>query len=179
MKAACIAILAGLTAAACGGKEAIPTAVDHPANPAAPSGQAAAPRTPDAAPRAAATSPDAAPSQPDAGGLAADDRAAYERARPVLEKYCAGCHTTAGKKKGKKKALRHFSMDTYPLTGHHAAEIGESVREVLGATGDKPTMPADHPGTVKGAELEAILDWAKAFDRAQETKPHEHHEGHH
>ncbi len=97
---------------------------------------------------------------------AAAEKAAYERARPIFEKHCASCHTTAGKGKRKKKALRHFSMDSYPFGGHHAAEIGEEIREVLGVTGEKPKMPADRPGSVTGADLDAIVEWSKAFDRA-------------
>jgi hypothetical protein len=94
-----------------------------------------------------------------------EELAAYEQARPVFVAYCAGCHTSKGAT-AKPEALEHFSMDSYPFGGHHASEITGAVREVLGATGSKPTMPADRPGAVKGEDLQRILSWADAADRA-------------
>lgn len=112
-------------------------------------------------------------------GLAASEpseRAAYERARPVFERYCASCHTSSA---GKRAALRHFTMDGYPFGGHHAAQISSTIREVLGASGQPATMPKDRAGVIQAEELRAILDWADAFDRAHaagndEAHHHEH-----
>ena len=169
-------------ASACGPKDVIPTAAHHPANPAAPVAAAPAVIADAGAPAvepAPTPQPDAA--VPATAAIAAAERTAYERAKPVLEKYCAGCHTSSGTKKAKKKALPHFSMDGYPFGGHHAEEIGANVREVLGATGEKPTMPADRPGAVKGDDLDAVLAWTKAFDAAHEAGLHGKAtpEGHH
>lgn len=90
---------------------------------------------------------------------------AYERARPLFERYCASCHTTHGER-SRRSALRHFNMDSYPLGGHHADEIGAMVRQSLGASGSPATMPRDRPGVIEGDELQVILEWADAFERA-------------
>jgi mono/diheme cytochrome c family protein len=110
----------------------------------------------------------------ESANLDAEEVAAYARARPVFEAYCASCHSHRGDSSDP-KALAHFSMDSYPLGGHHAAEIGGAIREVLGANGSKPTMPEDSPGAVKGPELELVLAWAEAFERAHPESNHEHH----
>lgn len=112
---------------------------------------------------------------PTPADLAAAERAAYDRARPVFEQYCAKCHTTAGRN-AKRASLSHFNMDSYPLGGHHAAEIGNTIREVLGATGEPPTMPRDNKGAVRGDDLALILAWAEAFDRAHPSQDHERQE---
>ena len=101
---------------------------------------------------------------------------AYERARPVFERYCASCHTSSA---GKRAALRHFTMDGYPFGGHHAAQISSTIREVLGASGQPATMPKDRPGVIQAKELRAILDWADAFDRAHAAGNHEEHHHEH
>lgn len=101
---------------------------------------------------------------------------AYERARPVFERYCASCHTSGA---GKRAALRHFTMDRYPFGGHHADQVSSTIREVLGASGQPPTMPKDRPGAIQGDDLRAILNWADAFDRAHaEANPSDHHHEH-
>jgi hypothetical protein len=145
--------VASLAQVGCGPKDVIPTAPNHPANADAPAGGSQ--------------------------DLAAAETAAYERAKPVFEKYCTMCHTSKGAKTSKAK-LEHFNMDTYPFGGHHAASIGETIREVLGATGKEATMPQNDPGAVKGAELEAIVEWSKAFDRSHAAGLHQHdgHDGH-
>jgi hypothetical protein len=97
---------------------------------------------------------------------AAVELAAYQAAKPVFDKYCAGCHVK-GERGAKKSALKHFDMTTYPFGGHHAGELGGEIREVLGATGKKPTMPMKNAGAVKGEELALILAWADAFDAAR------------
>ena len=95
-----------------------------------------------------------------------EETAAFEIAKPVFERHCFRCHTTAGQK-SKHKALDHLSMDQYPFGGHHADEAGKVVREVLGAdAGGKATMPSDDRGAVRGDDLAKILAWAAAFDRA-------------
>ena len=151
-------LLAALALSACAPRDTIPTT-----------------------PRPAAPSPSAAP--PD---LAAAEQAAYERARPVFEKYCARCHASAGAK-STEKTLGHFSIDRYPFGGHHAATAGATVREVLGVGGKAATMPKDDPGAVKGAELDAVVEWSKAFDASHAAGLHHHgdegeeheHEHHH
>ena len=102
---------------------------------------------------------------------APEETAAFEVARPVFERHCFRCHTTAGKK-SKHKALDHLSMDQYPFGGHHADEAGAAVREVLGADAHgKATMPSDDRGAVLGDDLAKILAWAAAFDRANAGAP--------
>jgi len=108
-----------------------------------------------------------------AGALS--EQEAYGRARPVFQQYCAICHTRASNKRG---ALRHFSMDTYPFGGHHADQMATTIREVLGTTGKRATMPRDRPGIVQGEELRLVLDWADAFDRAHPAAPAHQHGGH-
>jgi hypothetical protein len=116
---------------------------------------------------------------PGTGGQATDlasaETAAYERARPVFEKYCSKCHTKGGAK-AKAKTLVHFDMTSYPFGGHHAAEITAAVRHVLGIDGGKAVMPMDDPGAVKGAELDLIAAWADAYDKAHAS---DHHDGDH
>ncbi len=116
-------------------------------------------------------SPPSAEGEPD---LAAAERAAFDRARPVFERHCASCHASSGRG-AKTSSLSHFNMDGYPLGGHHAHEIASAIREVLGATGKRPTMPRDQPGAVKEQELELVLEWADAFDRSHAAGGHEHH----
>ena len=108
--------------------------------------------------------------------VAPAERQAYSRARPVFERYCAGCHTPGG---GNSEAVEHFNIGTYPFTGHHSHEVAETVRRALGATGKPATMPADRPGIVKGEELTRVLQWADAFDGAHPESAAEHHEHHH
>ena len=100
------------------------------------------------------------------------EQEAYERAKPVFQRYCAGCHTSSS---GKAEALRHFSMDSYPFGGHHADQVATTIRDVLGVTGKAATMPLDRPGAVRGEELRVILDWADAFDRAHPPSDHHGH----
>ncbi|MEP6865710.1 MAG: hypothetical protein ABJE66_34140 [Deltaproteobacteria bacterium] len=103
--------------------------------------------------------------------LLASERAAWETARPVFDKACASCHTNAGKKSAKKK-LDHFDMDTYPPGGHHTGTIGFTIRDVLGISGKKPTMPYDKPGSIKGDDLATIKAWTDAWESAEKAGAH-------
>ncbi len=112
-------------------------------------------------------------SDPKADALAAET-AAYDKAKPVFQKYCSTCHTKAGKKSGKKK-LDHFAMDAYPFGGEHTAFIGDHVRGVLGLSGKKATMPYDKPGSVKGDDLALVKAWADAWEAAEKAGAHPPH----
>lgn len=104
------------------------------------------------------------------------EQEAYERARPVFERYCASCHTSGT---GERAALRHLTMDRYPFGGHHADQISSTIREVLGADGQPATMPKDRPGAVRGDDLRIILEWAEAFERAHAAADHSEHRHEH
>jgi mono/diheme cytochrome c family protein len=117
---------------------------------------------------AAGAAPAAADPKPD---LLAAETAAWQAAKPAFEKACATCHTSAGKKATKKK-LAHFNFDAYPLGGHHTATIGFTIREVLGLSGKKPTMPFDKPGAVKGDDLASIKAWSDAWEAAEKAGVH-------
>jgi mono/diheme cytochrome c family protein len=114
-------------------------------------------------------------------GLLADEKAAFEKAKPAFEKYCAGCHTQ-GAKQATAKKLDHFNMTSYPFGGHHAATLGPTIRKVLAIGGGKATMPNGKPGIVTGDDLSAIAAWAKAWDAAEAggahppAPPHDHHD---
>ena len=110
-------------------------------------------------------------------GLLAGELAAFENAKPVFEKYCAKCHSKDGAKQSATKR-EHFEMTKYPFGGHHAMDVHNEIRKVLGVTGKKPTMPSDKPGVVKGEELELIKAWADAFDASHKGGAHEGHDAH-
>ena len=114
--------------------------------------------------------PDAAPPPPPdpaaiRAGLLAAEVAAYDAARPALERTCARCHVRGGKKASSGK-LKHFDMSAYPFKGHHVTEVGPKLREVLGADGGKATMPKDDPEQVTSEELALMLALATAWDAA-------------
>lgn len=115
---------------------------------------------------------------PNSEEILAAEKVAYERARPLLERHCAKCHTSSGSHRQKRKGLPHFSMDSYPFGGHHATEMAETIRDVLGQAGEDATMPKDDPGAVQGEELALILAWADAFERSHEAGLHKDHGGH-
>jgi hypothetical protein len=118
------------------------------------------------------------PAGEEPAALLAAEQEALALARPVLDKHCARCHSSGGKK-ARKNALSHFSMDSYPFGGHHATEIGEEIREVLGVEGKKKaTMPPDQPGVVQGDELALVVAWTEAFDRSHAAGLHDHGAGH-
>jgi hypothetical protein len=134
------------------------------------------PGAPDAGPPPSPADAGVAPSA-DAGTAVAppdplaEERAAYDRARPVFDRFCASCHV---RREGGRRtaALRHFDMSTYPFGGHHAGELASTIRHVLGADGSRPTMPRDDPGAVQGNDLALIRAWADAYDRAHAAGVH-------
>ena len=150
-----------LALAACVG-DPVPTSLSHPASPKAPSVA------------------DVAPPAPVEKGpeVSADERAAYDRARPVLDRHCGRCHIQGGAQ-AKDEILAHVDMTRYPFDGAHTTELGPALRRVLAADGGEPEMPKDQPGAVKGDDLAAILALADAWTRAHapEAAPagHDHH----
>jgi hypothetical protein len=117
------------------------------------------------------------PAQKKKAELLAAERAAYDNAKPVFDKWCAKCHAKGGAKASASK-LEHFEITTYPFGGHHAMELGKRVRKALAIGGGKPTMPADNKGAVKGDELALIAAWTDAFDASHEGGAHEGHDAH-
>jgi len=119
------------------------------------------------------------PAPPDPAKIKADllaaEMAAYEKAKPVFEQWCAKCHSKNGKKQSA-GTREHFDMTTYPFGGHHAMDVHSEISVVLGLTGKKPTMPADNKGAVKGDELEAVKAWIAAFDASHKGGAHEGHD---
>ncbi len=164
-----------LTLACAGCPTAPPPAVDDPTSlaanpdpaPATEPGDTADPGTPDpsTAPGPSPSTEPASPPQP------LTHEAAFAKAKPVFDKYCESCHSKDGVSTSR-EALDHFDMTSYPFGGHHAAEVAKSVRKSLGI-GGKATMPQGDPGAIKGAELEAVLAWADAFEKANAKEGHE------
>ena len=181
-------LLLAAVLAACG--SASPGSKTTPSTPqvsAFPTGPSAGPQSETAMPAEPAKPAEPPPADPEkAEGPKADPNAAlltaetsaWETARPVFMKYCATCHTKEGKKASKKK-LDHFDLDTYPIGGHHTATIGFTIRDVLGLSGKKATMPYDKPGSVKGDDLAAIKAWTDAWEAAEKAEAHPRVEGHH
>lgn len=160
--------------AACGGGKSAPkTPSGEPSAAAGPAEQKPAePQPPAEPPPPSEPAQPAAPAEPDPRAqLLAAETAAWETAKPVLEKYCAVCHTPDGKKAAKKK-LAHFDMSVYPPRGHHTATMGVTMRDVLGLSGKKPTMPFDKPGLVKGDELATVKAWTDAWEAAEKGGAH-------
>ncbi|MDQ3336624.1 MAG: c-type cytochrome [Myxococcota bacterium] len=115
----------------------------------------------------------AEPPKPDPKvALLAAETAAFEKAKPVFDKWCAKCHAEGGKLATKKKR-DHFDMTKYPFDGHHAMEVSKEIRKSLAIGGGKPSMPFDKKGAVKGEELAAIAAWADAFDASHAGGAHE------
>jgi len=101
----------------------------------------------------------------------AAETTAWNAAKPVLEKYCAGCHRQGGKAVTKRK-LGYFDMTSYPPSGRHAKTIGVTVANVLGLSGRKPRMPLDKPGAVAGDELALVKAWTDAWAAAEAAGAH-------
>lgn len=181
---------AGLALAliACG-PSAVPGSSSHPASAGAP---VAAEPAPIADPEPPAADPHAghgghgghgSHGAPAAATTITDaERVAYEKARPVIERHCARCHT-AGGAKATEITVAHIDLSAYPFDGHHTHELGPALRRVLGADGGAPEMPHDDPGAVKGADLEALLAlaaaWTAAHPDGAPAAGHDHHGGHH
>jgi hypothetical protein len=185
-----VAIAIAIAVAACGSASSPAATTPAPPAPAGPAhahdhdatgsgdatgGAVAAPEAPPKEP--ARAEPSQAATDPKADLLAAET-SAWESARPVFDKACATCHTSAGKKATKKK-LDHFNVDSYPPGGHHTSTIGFTIRDVLGLSGKKPTMPYDRPGSVQGADLAKTKAWTDAWEAAEKAGAHpasgEHH----
>jgi hypothetical protein len=172
--AACGLAACGLAACRSGSEGPVTTPVppaSEAASPAARSGRKAEPSSAPAGepPRSAESGRDAGPSP---SAPLNDHQAAFEAARPAFARHCFRCHTAAGEaaRKTKAKAIRHVDMGSYPFGGHHPYDVAKLVRtSLLGdkGRGKKPTMPADDVGSVTGPDLEAILAWASAFERAR------------
>lgn len=165
-----------LFVAACGGSSK--PANNTPPPPADPVPMTETTKAPDPATPAEPAPPAEDPAAKAKAQLLATETAAFEKAKPAFDKWCASCHTKDGKKASAKK-LEHFDMTTYPFGGEHGMEIAKEIREVLGLTGKRPTMPADKKGAVKGEDLEAIKAWADAFDASHAGGAHEGHGGGH
>lgn len=179
-------ITLALALAACGSKSSGSTTPDPNQPLPGGSGSGSAVATPDPKPTEPTnpTEPTKSPepSKPDPAKVKAEllaaETAAWDTAKPVFEKNCASCHTKTGKKSSKKK-LDHMDFTTYPIGGHHTGTIGFAVRDVLGISGKKPTMPFDKPGSVKGDELAAIKAWTDAWEAADKGGAHPKVDGDH
>jgi mono/diheme cytochrome c family protein len=104
--------------------------------------------------------------------LLAAEQAAFEKAKPVFDKWCAKCHSKDGKNTSPKKR-KELDISAYPFTGEHANP--KDIRRTLGIGGGKPSMPADKKGAVQGDELAAIAAWADAWDASHKGGAHDHH----
>ena len=154
---------------ACGGGSSKPPA----ATPSGPVDPVPMPSTKTAEPAEPTPPTPTEPPKPDPKAeLLAAETAAFEKAKPVFDKWCAKCHAEGGQLATQKKR-DHFDMTKYPFGGHHAMEISKEIRKALGIGGGKPTMPFDKKGAVKGEELAAIAAWADAFDASHAGGAHE------
>jgi|GEM_PF-1739567 len=171
--------------AACGSKTPSP-ATQAPDGPPAAVVAAEPSATPEATatPTPAATAPEVVPepATPDPAqaekDLIAPEMSAYAQAKPVFDKFCAGCHTQGGPG-AKKSTLAHFDTTSYPFQGHHSHEMAASIRKALGVGGRKATMPRDKPGSVQGEDLALIMRWADAFNASHVSAAHEGKGKHH
>lgn len=156
-----------LALAACSSQSTPPTATPNEPEPAEPTRPAETAEAAEAEP--ADTAEPVTPASP--AELLAAEMSAWEAAKPVFTRHCASCHTAGGKKASKKK-LHHFDMGRYPFAGHHSKTIGFTIREVLGISGEEPTMPDNKPGSVVGADLAAIEAWTDAWEAAEKSGAH-------
>ena len=163
-------LLSILGFAACGGGGSKPAQPTQPAEPTPTETTAqTAPTEPTTPAEPAKPAEPPAPPAPDPKVVAMEaETAAYEKAKPVFEKFCMGCH---GKGRGAtKKALAELDINQYPFKGEHAN--AKDMRKVLGIGGGKATMPKNKPGSVKGDDLAAISAWADAWDAAESAGAH-------
>ena len=171
MKTILLAIL--VTAAACGGggKNKPTTPTEPTPTPTETTAKTAPTETPPeekAPPAEPPEPPKPDPEQMKKDALAAET-AAYEKAKPVFEGFCKGCHQK-GQKNATAKKLADFDITAYPFGGKHNST--KDIRKVLGVDGGKATMPKTKPGSVKGDDLAAITAWADAFDAADQAGAH-------
>ena len=101
--------------------------------------------------------------------LDAAERAAFDRAKPVIDRYCSACHTKRGKKKTQKR-LDAIDFSKYPPAGRYAKIVGGAVRDVLGQSGVPATMPFDRKGAVVGDELAVVMGWVDAWAHAHHDR---------
>ncbi len=77
-----------------------------------------------------------------------------------------------GREEVREQEARPLNLDTYPPGGHHTGTIGFTIRDVLGVSGKKPTMPFDKPGSVRGGDLAKITSWTEAWEAAEKAGAH-------
>lgn len=172
-------LLAATALAACGSNSSVaPTAPKEPQHDRDHEGVASggAVTTPDSTaaskePPSPAEPPKLDPATVMKARLRVAEAVAFEAARPVFARACARCHTKAGKKATKKR-LDNFDLDLYSLGEQHTATIGFTIRDVLGISGKKPTMPYDKPGSVQGDDLAAIKAWSDAWEASYKVGAH-------
>lgn len=164
------AFFISVSLAACGANSPPPTSAREPTH-----DQADRTNAGSAVTRPTPAPPPDKPPEPDPmkvkADLLASETAAWETAKPVFVTACASCHTKAGKKSAQKK-LDHMDMDTYPIGGHHTGTIGYKIRDVLGLSGKRATMPYNKPGSVQGDALEKIKLWTDAWEAADKGGAH-------
>lgn len=173
MTKAALYLLAATALAACGSNSSVaPTAPKEPLHDGDHEGMASggAVRTPDS-PAASSEPPRLDPATVMKARLRVAEAVAFEAARPVFARACAMCHTKAGKK-ATKKTLDNFNLDLYSLGEQHTATIGFTIRDVLGISGKKPTMPYDKPGSIQGDDLAAIKAWSDTWEASYKVGAH-------
>ena len=117
------------------------------------------------------------------------ERAAYDAARPVFERWCVRCHVPTN---GSMSVITSdtFDISTYPFTGQSGALAGYHVADVLGTMfGDldapdgadefrrpwaqhAPRMPKTEPGAVQGDDLALVRTWTVAWRAAHRAGLH-------
>jgi mono/diheme cytochrome c family protein len=168
MKTILFSILIGI--AACGGGGKKPAQPTEPTPTETPTPVAKTDATTPPAKEEPAPPPEPPKPDPEAVKKQAMDAelAAFEKAKPVFEKNCAGCHGKG--RSADKKKLASLDIKEYPFKGKHANAA--DIRKALGIGGGKATMPKGKPGSVKGEDLDAITAWADAYDAAETAGAH-------
>src|SRR5687767_3899206 len=167
MKAILFSMMVTLAACGGGGKK---TPEPMPTEPTPPTPTETTAKTEPPPAEKQAPPPEPAPPAPDPKVVAMEaETAAWEKAKPVFEANCKGCHQK-GQKGAKAKTLAEFEITTYPFAGKHANAA--DIKKALGIGGGKATMPKNKPGSVKGDDLAAIEAWASAWDAAEAAGAH-------
>lgn len=169
MKTILFAVL--VTVAACGGGGSKPTT---PVEPTPTPTETTAKTAPAEAPAESMPEPPKEePAPPDPEQIKKDalaaEMAAFEKAKPVFESFCKGCHQK-GQKNANAKKLGELDITTYPFGGKH--NTTKDIRDALGIGGGKPKMPKSKPGAVQGDDLATITAWADAYDAAESAGAH-------